>query len=66
MYIVAVRGTPVWRECATESEAVKTIEELTKEYPQENIILAEQLELVIMDGEIVAQGECSEEDETEK
>ncbi|MBO8169445.1 MAG: hypothetical protein H0Z35_09715 [Thermoanaerobacteraceae bacterium] len=62
MYVVAVRGTDEWYECKTELEAARKVRELLQRVPQERILLAEELELTVIDGEVTIVEGTEEED----
>ncbi|GAW90842.1 hypothetical protein [Calderihabitans maritimus] len=52
MYIVAVKDTTFWQRCENELEVAELVKKLMSEYPQERIIVAEELDLVVLEGEI--------------
>ncbi len=58
MFIVAVRGTNSWFECETEIDAARKINLLLENYPQDRILVAEELALTVVDGDItIEEGE---------
>ena len=58
MFIVAVRGTNSWFECKTEIDAARKVNLLLEEYPQHRILVAEELALTVVDGDVtIEEGE---------
>ncbi len=52
MYVVAVKGTSEWYLCKTDIEAAIKVTALLARFPQEQIILAEELELTVLSADV--------------
>ena len=52
MYLVAVKETEEWYLCSNDIDAAKKVTELMKRFPLERLILAEQLELTVVQGDV--------------
>lgn len=52
MYVVAVKGTKQWYYVKSDIDAAKKVTELLEHFSQEQIILAEELEVSVINGAV--------------
>ncbi|MHB1419400.1 MAG: hypothetical protein ACYCX4_07370 [Bacillota bacterium] len=52
MFVVAVRETDRWYLCENELEVALLVKQLLADFPQDKIIVAEQWQLTVLDGEV--------------